>query len=558
MSRKGRFERLKRSLEFIRRFRRSKQGDGEKIKVLISDPLSEKGLEILKKENFIEIVEKTKMTEDELCEEIKGKDAIIIRSGTKVTRKVIECADELKVIARAGVGLDNVDIEAATEKGIVVMNAPAGNTISTAEHTFALILSLARKIPWAYNSLQSGEWKRSKFKGVELFRKTLGIIGLGRIGTEVAKRAKAFGMTVIAYDPFTSEERASSLGIELVDLDEIYENSDFITVHVPLNENTKGMIGEREIKKMKDGVRIINAARGGIVDEEALAKALEEGKVAGAAVDVYSSEPPSEDNPLLKAPNCLTTPHLGASTSEAQENVAVETAEAIVDFFKNGIIRNSVNIPSIDVDSLENLRGFVELSERMGKIIAQLVEEPVEEVNIVYSGGVASEDTKILTRSFIKGFLEPSMGEGVNYVNAPVLLDSKGIKISETFEKVSSSEFSDLIKAIVKTDGREYELWGTVYNKYDPKIVRFGPYFFEVDPEGIMLIVQNRDKPGVVGAIGTILGKRGVNIASMKLAREKKGEKALMLFTIDSEISDDVKREILDLNDVIDLKVLKI
>ncbi|OHD56728.1 MAG: phosphoglycerate dehydrogenase [Spirochaetes bacterium GWF1_51_8] len=530
-----------------------------KFKVLVTDKLEKEGIDILKKYKEIEVIEKDTMTPEELKEDIKNYDGIIIRSATKLKKDILEHADNLKVISRAGVGVDNIDIPAATAKGIVVMNAPLGNTISTAELAFSLIISLARKIPFAYASMKENKWERTKFTGTELRGKTLGVIGLGRIGTEVAKRAKAFEMNILGFDPYLSEERAKDLGIELSDLPRIYKESDFITIHTPLTEQTKGMIGKNEIEMMKKTVRIVNAARGEIVSEQALADALKEGRIAGAAVDVYSKEPPFEPrNPLLDAPNLVAVPHLGASTEEAQFMVAMESAETVANFLVHGVIVNSMNMPSINKELFEEFKVYIKLAESLGSMISQVIEGQVEEVTVSYEGDISHKDVSLLTRAALKGLFQSFLGESVNYVNAVSMSQSRGITVTEKKDPDFSSEYTNLIRMNVRTASESMELWGCVYSSNVAKIVKFNEYFFELKPEGIFLFIYNEDKPGVVGKIGTILGGNNVNIAGLMLGRNTKTKLALSLVQIDSAIDEKVRKELEGIDAVKTLKVVKL
>lgn len=532
-----------------------------KFKVMVTDKLDKEGIDILKSFKEIEVIEKETLKGDDLKNELKkGYDAVIVRSDTKLTKDVIESSQGLKVVSRAGVGIDNIDVPAATEKGIVVMNAPMGNTISTAEYTFAMMISLARKIPFAFATTKiEGKWDRKTFKGDELLGKTLGVVGLGRIGTEVAKRAKAFGMRILGYDPFVSESFAKQNGFELADLETIYKQSDFITLHTPLTEQTKGMIGKKEIDMMKKNVRIINCARGGIADEAALAEALKEGRIAGAALDVFSKEPPFEPrNPLLDAPNCIVCPHLGASTSEAQFNVAVESAETVANFLIHGMIANSVNMPSINKEAFEKMKGFVTLAEKMGNIVSQSIEGQISEMRIICSGDEISEkDMTILTRAALKGLFQSFLGDTVNYVNAASTAKSRGIKVAEDKEDIES-EYTNLISLTVKSDKEEMNLWSTVYSNSKGKIVKFNDYFLEVDPEGTLVVISNEDKPGVIGKVGTIMGDHKINIASMKVARKTENCKALIILNTDSEISEQVRTELKKIPDILKFKIVKL
>lgn len=533
------------------------------FKVMVTDKLDKKGIEILKSFKEIEVIEKETLKGDDLKNELrKGYDAVIVRSDTKLTRDVIEASQGLKVISRAGVGVDNIDVAAATEKGIVVMNAPMGNTISTAEYTFAMMISLARKIPLAFVTTKvEGKWDRKSFKGAELLGKTLGVIGLGRIGTEVAKRAQAFGMKILGYDPFVSEEFAKQSGIELAPLERIYKESDFFTLHTPLTDQTRGMIGKTELGMMKKNARIINCARGGIVDEAALAEALTEGKIAGAALDVYSKEPPFEPNPrnpLLDAPNCVVCPHLGASTSEAQFNVAVESAETVANFLIHGMIANSVNMPSISKEAFENLKGFVLTAERMGSIISQCIDGQIEEMKIACSGEeITEKDLSILTRAALKGLFQNFLGDTVNYVNATSTAKSRGIRIIEEKED-STTEYTNLVALTVKSDKETMELWATVYSNSRGKIVKFNDYFLEVDPHGTLLIISNADKPGVIGRVGTIMGEHRINIASMKVSRKSDNNMALIILNVDGDLSSEVAKQLGQVQDIVKYKVVKL
>src|SRR5512143_1972509 len=460
-------------------------------KVLISDNLSKEGVEILKKAG-LEVVVKTGMTPDELKKEIKDYDGLVIRSATKVTADVVAAAKKLKVIGRAGSGLDNVDKAAASKRGIVVMNTPGGNTVTTAEHSFAMMMSLARNIPQATASMKAGKWEKKKFEGVELYKKTLGVIGMGAIGAQVAKRGICFGMTVLGYDPFLSKEKADALGVEMSTLDNIYKKSDFITVHSPLTDDTRGMINTKTIKKMKDGVRIINCARGGIVDEKALHAALKSGKVAGAALDVLEKEPP-ENNPLLELDNFICTPHLGASTKEAQLNVAVAVAEQIADYLNTGVARNAVNVPFVAADVLPKVQPYIGLAEKLGSFLAQIYEGGLDKVAIEYFGDVAELDAAPISTAVLKGLLDPIMEEAVNYVNAPFIAKDRGIEVKEV-KSSDPTDYPSLIKVTASSGKKSFMVAGALYNKKDPRIVLVDDFLLEVVPEGDMLVTNNNDK----------------------------------------------------------------
>lgn len=506
------------------------------MKVLVSDPLAKEGVDILKSHK-LKVDEVSKLSEAELCKKIKGYDAIIVRSGTTVTKKIIEASDKLKVIGRAGVGLDNVDVKAASKKGIVVMNAPAGNTISTAEHAFSLMLSLSRNIPQANASVKDGKWDRKKFMGVELYGKTLGVIGMGRIGTEFAKRALSFGMKIVAYDPFFSEEKAKSLGVESVKLDTLLKSADFITIHTPLTDETRHLLDEKAFKKMKKGVRIVNAARGGIIDEKALAKNLKSGKVAGAALDVYETKAkPPVDSPVVNIDAVVTTPHLGASTEEAQVNVAMDMARSVADALLGKGYRNAANVPAMEEEFLETVGPYVNLAERLGCIQSQLIDDPIKSITVNYIGDIANLDVDLVTRALMKGIFNPILEEEVNYVNALLIAQERGIKIIEK-KTTKITDFANLVSVEFDTGKRKHFIMGTLFANKEPRIIKMDKFYVEAIPEGYMLVVENNDAPGVVGKIGTILGQHKVNIAEMSFGRDKKTGEAISLLNVDSEVS---------------------
>ena len=528
-------------------------------KILVSDSLSEKGIKILKDEKDFEVTVNTKLTPEELKKEIKKYDALVVRSATKATAEIIESADNLKVIGRAGVGVDNVDVESATKKGIVVMNTPGGNTLSTAEQTIAMILALSRKTPQAYCSMKSGKWDRKSFMGTELNGKVLGIVGFGRIGKEVAKRMSAFGMEIVAYDPFASSDSANILSVRIVDdLNEIWNNADFITIHTPLTEETKYLFNKNTFPKLKNGVRIINCARGGIINEKDLCEALASGKVAGAALDVFENEPLDADSPLLKYENLILTPHLGASTEEAQENVAIDVAKQIVDMLKNGDIKNAVNFPSISPEELSRIKPYLGLSEKLGALLANLEKGRYTEINIEYFGEICDLNTMPLTTAIVQGLLRPILKDTVNCVNALSIAKERGIKITETKTK-ELKDFAHLISVVVKIEkGKEISISGTLFGLNDIRVVRINGFHVDASPEGHMLICENIDKPGFVGSIGTLLGANNINIASMTLGRKQKGEKALVVFNIDNPISPTLLEKIKKLEQIIDAMVIKL
>lgn len=510
------------------------------MKVLVSDKISELGVNKLREKVDVDV--KTDLTPEELIGIIGEYDALVVRSSTKVTRQVIEAGKKLKVIGRAGVGVDNIDVEAATERGIIVLNAPEGNTISAAEHTMALMTSLARSIPAADASLKAGEWKRSKFMGVELYQKTLGVIGMGRIGSEVIKRAKAFGMNILAYDPYISEERAKELGVTVATLEDIFRNADFITIHTPLTKTTRHMIGREEIAMMKDGVRIINCARGGLIDEQALCEALQSGKVAGAAIDVFEEEPPV-NNPLCKLPNVIVTPHLGASTLEAQVNVAVHVAEQVLNALFDKPLVSAVNMPVIPPETMDAVAPYVPLMRAMGSLYSQIFNGQIEHIEITYSGEVASFPVTPLTNSFLIGLLSVILRESVNYVNAPHIAKQRGIKVREVTSSTVEN-FTNLITVKVKTNEGIQTIAGTTFNKNDIRIVQIGSYRIEIIPSRYMLFTTFNDRPGVIGRFGITLGENDINIAGMQVGRQSAGGESLMVIQVDSCVPDHVLQQL--------------
>ena len=521
------------------------------MKVLVSDNISPKCIEILKKSG-LEVDVKTGMKPEELKACIGDYHGLIIRSATKVTSEIINAAKNLKVIGRAGSGLDNVDRAAATKKGIVLMNTPGGNTITTAEHSIALMVALARQIPQATISMKAGKWEKKKFMGVELFNKTLGIIGIGNIGSQVAKRAQGLAMNVIAYDPFLSEDKAKAMGVEKVDIKELFRRSDFITIHTPLTPETRNMINKETIKMMKPGVRIINCARGGIINEKDLYEALVGGKVAGAALDVFEKEPP-DNNPLLKLNNVISTPHLGASTKEAQENVAVAVAEQVVDYLIHETIRNAVNFPSIPSDQVARLQPFINLAEKLGGFAAQIFEGGITEITIEYRGEASEINTAPVTIAAIKGFLTPILEETVNFVNALFIAKERGIEVKET-KSTDAGDYQSMVLMRLKAKDKESHLAGTLFSKKDPRIVAIDNFKVEIVPDGDLLFIYNNDKPGVIGNIGTLLSKNDINIARMHFGRETVGGRAISVVTIDSPATPGILDEIKSLPNVLFLK----
>ncbi|MFO1519684.1 MAG: phosphoglycerate dehydrogenase [bacterium] len=523
-------------------------------KILVSDKLSDAGLKILKDAGTLQIDVKTGLKPDELKAIIGEYDGLIIRSSTKVTADLLSAANQLKLIGRAGIGVDNVDTVAASKKGIIVENTPGGNVVTTAEHAIAMMFSAARKIPQATGSMKGGKWEKTKFVGSEIYNKVLGVVGVGNIGKIVADRAVGLKMKVIAYDPFLSAETAAKMGVELVELDDLFARADFITIHTPLNDKTRNLIDRPAFGKMKKGVYIINCARGGIVNEDALVAAIEEGIVAGAALDVFVEEPIKPDHPLLKLDQVVCTPHLGASTDEAQENVAVEVAEQMVDYFVKGIVRNAVNFPSISAELAGVLQPYLSLAEKLGRLQGQLTDSSPQEIHIEYSGELAEYPVAPLTVSVLKGLLEPILEDvSVNYVNAPFIAKERGIKVVES--KVSNSkDFRSLIEVTLKTPKEKRVVSGTIFGTKNPRIVKIDDFYLEAVPEGTILVVLNQDKPGVVGNVGTLLGKNKVNISRMQLGLMKGKDEAIALYNVDQPMSAELLSELAKVPNIISVK----
>jgi D-3-phosphoglycerate dehydrogenase len=526
------------------------------MKVLVMDNVSEEGLAPLYRQEGIEVVTGQKMSEDELVEQIAGFDALIVRSATKVTKKVIAAAKKLKVIGRAGVGVDNIDLEEATKRGILVVNAPDGNTVAATEHTMAMMLALARNIPQAVARLKEGVWEKKAFTGVELRGKVLGVIGLGRIGSAVARRAQAMEMQVVAYDPYITEEKAQSMGITLVALPDLFARSDFITVHVPKTKDTYRLISDEAFAMMKNGVRIINCARGGVIDEEALYRALTSGKVAGAALDVFEREPEVE-SPLLNLPNFIATPHLGASTVEAQISVAREVAEEIVAALQGKMVRNAVNIPHVSISVYSLIGPYIGLAEKMGKFMAQLVAGRIRRVEITYTGEVFSKEVSPLTTTFLKGLLDPVLQEAVSFVNAPILAKARGIQVLQSIDGEGEG-YANLIMVRVVSDREEKTAAGTIFGKEEPRLVMIDGYRIDVAPEGHLLYIPHIDKPRIIGPVGLLIGEMNVNIAFMQVGRKDRGGRAVMMLSVDAPVPAETLEKIKNIDGVLDVRMISI
>lgn len=526
-------------------------------KILVADDVSETGLQPLRDAGFL-VEKKTGLKGGDLSRVLADCDALVVRSETKVTADLMKAAPRLRVIGRAGVGVDNIDVAAATARGIVVMNAPDGNTITTAEHTIALLVALARNVPQANSSVKAAKWERKKFIGAELQGKTLGIIGLGRIGRAVAARARAFGMKILAHDPFLARNSAEELDIESAPLDEVFSRADFLTVHTPLTNETRGIVGREAFAKMKSGARLINCARGGLVDEAALYDAIKSGQLAGAALDVFEQEPPPPDHPLLSLDQVIVTPHLGASTAEAQEGVAVTVAEQMRDFLLTGALRGAVNLPAIDSKQLATLQPYLELAERLGRFQAQLVEGPVREVRIEFAGELVELDAAPVTRAFLAGLLR-DVSARVNLVNAFLIAEERRISVVTSY--VRAGEAAPAIRTRVATEAGEQAISGTVFGVAggrEGRITEINGFRIEAIPRGYMLVMHNRDVPGVIGRVGTILGESGINISAFHLGRRERGGEAMAVIETDAQLAEQALTTIRSFSPIISARQIEL
>jgi len=523
-------------------------------KVLISDKFDAEGVSRLKNTPGFEVIYKGGHSKEELLKDLPNADCLIVRSATKVKGDIFNYANKLKLIVRAGVGVDNIDIIEASRRGIIVMNAPGGSSITTAEHAIAMMFALARNIPQANASMKQGKWEKTKFQGVEITNKTLGVIGLGRIGREVVKRAKGLKMRVLGYDPYITAEHLSHLEIEIVDLDTILKESDFITVHTPLTDSTKNLINKQNLSKLKKGVRLINCARGGIYEEEALVEGLKSGHIAGVALDVFTEEPIPSDFPLIPFENCIMTPHLGASTTEAEFAVAMETIDEVIEYFTKGIARNAINYPSIDPDSMEYLKPYFICGEKAGRLLASLMESPIRTIQINYNGEIIQKKTDPIRMAILKGALSTFVGEeGINYVNAPVIAKERGIRVIENHNEKTTGYISSVEIIFENENSSAQRLkFTSVLNK--PLIVNLNGYDLEFEPEGILLVIKNKDVPGVIGSIGTFLGNHNINIASLELSRTSKGQIAKSVIKIDELLNKEQLEDFKKLPNILSVK----
>ena len=525
-------------------------------RVLVADGLQAVGVDALRKQGLdVDVV--GSLGERELIERIGEYEGLVVRSATKVTRAVIEAAQRLEVIGRAGAGVDTIDVDAATKRGVIVMNTPGGNTTAVAEHTLGLLLALARRLPAADVTLKAGRWEKSRLQGVELLGKVLGIVGLGRIGSEVARRALGFRMQVIAYDPYLTREAAERLGVESVELDDLLVRADFITIHTPLTGDTRHLLGAAELERLKPGVRIINCARGGLIDEQALARAIQSGKVAGAALDVFEQEPPPADHPLLKLEQVIVTPHLGAATDEAQTAVALAIAEQVADALLHGVVINAVNLPAVDAETHREQAPYLGLAEKMGRFLAQMAEGRMQEVHLTYAGEIVGRPTATLTLAFVRGLLGTILCEHVTDVNAMLIAKARGLRVIET-STTGSADYASLITAELRTDRGATSVAGAVFFKRDARFVQVDGFSLEAVPQGWMLVFANLDVPGVIGRIGTLCGRHGINIAGMQLGRERRGGRAVSVLNLDDPMPAAALDEIRAMPDIVLAKVVKL
>ncbi len=528
----------------------------ERKKIIVTEKMAEEGIKLLQEELEVDVC--FDISREELLKIIDQYDAIIVRSVTKINEELLAAGKKLKAVGRAGNGVDNIDVAAATKRGIIVANTPESNTMSAAELAIGLMLAQARNIPWANDFIKGGSWDRSRFKGVELYNKTLGIIGLGRIGALVAARMAGFGMKVVAYDPYISDERFTRFNAEKKEkLEDLLIEADFITVHTPKTSETNGMIGDKEIEFMKDGVRLINAARGGIYNEAALIRGLQSGKLGGVGLDVHEKEP-CYGNPLFEFKNVVVTPHLGADTVEAQQNVGITVAQQVINALKGEIVPNAVNLPTIHRDELNVIKPYIDLMEKLGKMYYQIHQEPIEYVSVNYWGNIASQDVEMITIAFIKGLLQPVVEDKVNYINARLLAEQRGVGIDQRKLKEHYNGYLDFVEIKIKNKKGEFVLGGNLSSKREGRLVQIEGYEVDVNPSKYMLFIQNMDVPGVIGNIGRVLGEENINVATMQVGRNVPGEVAIMLMNVDDQVNQGVLDKLVSLENVLWAKCIKL
>lgn len=515
-----------------------------KLKVLVTDAIDAEGLKPLGRHPGIDLRFEVAPTPEKLEKALKGTGAWLVRSESKVTSAWIEKAQDLRLIGRAGVGVDNIDLDAATLRGIAVINAPAANTIAACEHAFGLMLALSRNIAQADCDVKEGRWQRGKWMGSELLNKTLGIVGFGRIGREVAKRALAFGMKVVAFDPFVSKEQAEALGVSILSLKDLFGASDFITLHAPSSDKTRHLVDAESIRWIKPGARLINCARGDLIEEAALVAALNDGRIKGAALDVFEKEPLPAESLLRKTPGIILTPHLGASTHEAQNKVALELSQGVIDFFERGIAVNALNLPGFDMKTLQSLGGLLDLSETLGRFIGQMIDSGLRELSCVFQGDFEPAQRRPLAVAALKGCLSTMLAQNVNTINAPVLANERGIKTSDSSNPLPLEGYKQLLTVTAMTDKGPTSVSGTLLSHGEPRIVRLGNLSVEVRPQGKMIVLTNKDTPGMIGRVGTLMGKAGLNIADMRVGRVSAHKEAVMVLTVDAEISPAVRKQL--------------
>jgi D-3-phosphoglycerate dehydrogenase len=509
--------------------------------VLVSDPVAQAGIERLRRGATVDVA--TGLSPEELIARIPDYDALVVRSETRVTAAVLAAGKRLKAVARAGVGVDNIDVSAATEHGVIVVNSPQGNTIAAAEHTIGLLMAMARNIPNAAASMRAGEWKRSQFIGIEVYNKVLGVLGLGSVGREVATRAQGLGMRVVGSDPFVTPEAAEKIGVTLAPLDALLRQADFITVHTKLTPQNRGMISDPEFALMKDGVRVLNTARGGIIDESALLRALESGKVAGAALDVFEQEPAPPGSPLVAHPNVVSTPHLGASTEEAQVNVALDVADQILAVLEGRPPRSAVNMPALSAEVFARIEPHLELGVKIGRLHAQLAASAIRSVSVTYSGDLLNLDIQPVTRGVLMGLLQPVLAQSVNFVNAPFIAEQRGIRVTET-KTAGEDDYPNYIRVTAESGDGRRTIGGTVLGRRDMRIREIDQFPIDLKPEGHMLLARHVDRPGIIGTVGTLLGEAGINIAGMYVGREALGKRAIMVLTVDEAVPEALLEQI--------------